>query len=142
MSVRRTSNAICIGTLTSIVLLGGCAGTPTEQTGRVMTGDQIREMLTYNSEETANESGGIWRSFHPDDETEVGQYTEPNGTIMDITARKTYKENAVCVEWSKQEWGTQCYENRQDGETISYRNVNDSKDRGIITVLEGNPFEF
>jgi hypothetical protein len=107
-----------------------------------LTGEEIKSLLTYRSEETTTPEGGIWRAYHPDSETEIGRYTDSNGKTTDARSRKSYKAEAVCAQWDRKDWGYKCFQIVQDGEKITYRNLKDKNDFGQIKVLEGNPFGF
>ena len=128
--------------IAALILVGACAQAPTKSSGRVLSGDEIRELLTYNSEETTTADGGIWRAYHPNAETEIGTYTHPDGTTIGNRSRKIYRDDSVCAEWALNDWGTRCYELRQHGDKITFRNVNVASEHGEIRVLPGNPFDF
>ena len=121
-------------------MIGGCAEEPPSGSGRLMTGEEIKTLITHRSIEGTNSLGGHYLVYYPDSETLVLRYTEPNGPTTDVKGRLTYKAHAYCVAWNRKDWGNQCYRFERDGEEIVYRNMKDKKEFGPIKMLDGNPF--
>ena len=107
-----------------------------------MTGEEIKNLFNGKSEETTTSEGGTYRAYHPDAESERGAYTGPDGKITKVSARLSYKSDAICAVFEPKDWGNQCYQFVRDGDKITYMNLKNKKDYGVVTVVDGNPFGF
>ena len=126
--------------LACCVVVAGCAEGPTSNAGRVMTGEEIKNLITQHTVEATNSRGGLYRGYHPDSETALGRMTESNGETYDVKGRMTFKGQAVCVVWNRKGWGNSCYQYVQDGDKFVWKNLNDRNDYGTLKVIDGNPF--
>ncbi len=134
--------AMTIVTVSGIAGVSGCAEAPPARSGHVMTGEEIKTLFSGKSEETTTSDGGTYRAYHPDAESERGAYTGPDGKITKVSARLSYKSEAICAVFEPKDWGIQCYQFVRDGNKISYTNLKNKKDYGVVTVVDGNPFGF
>jgi hypothetical protein len=126
--------------LACCVVVAGCAEGRTSNAGRVMTGEEIKNLITRHSIEARNFRGGLYRGYHPDSETALGLMSQLNGETFDVKGRMTFKGQAVCVAWNRKDWGNNCYQYVQDGDRFVWRNLNDRNEYGTLKVLDGNPF--
>jgi hypothetical protein len=128
--------------ISCVVGISGCAEAPPAPTGQVMTGEEIKSLFNGKSEEATTYEGGIYRAYHPDPENERGEYTAPDGKVTKVSARLTYKSDAICAVFEPKDWGSQCYQFTKDGEKITYKNLKRKNDYGVVKVMDGNPFGF
>ena len=125
--------------LACLALLNGCAETPSKPVD-LMTGEEMKALITGNTVEGTNVAGNHYQAYHPDGEHVVLKFTERKGKTSMTKGSMTTEAKAMCTTWDRKDWGRQCYQYEREGDKVVYRNVKDKNDTGPVNVLKGNPY--
>ena len=138
MSRERKYSWISIG---ACMLLVACAAAP--PLSQKLTGDEIKALLTGRTYECEGRYG-TYAAYYPNAESVVVNFAGLDGGSVRVKGTLRYESDAVCITWSRPDWGKGCYGFYREGDAVRSIKQTESarQDECVGKVVDGNPRRF
>jgi hypothetical protein len=122
------------------MLLSACV---TEPVSQKLTGDEIKALLTGRTYECEGRYGS-YSAYYANADSVVVNYADYDGGSQRVKGALRYESDALCVTWSRTDWGKGCYAFYREGDAVrAVKQTNSArKDECLGKVVDGNPRRF
>jgi hypothetical protein len=126
--------------VSTCMLLIACATPPVSQK---LTGDEIKALLTGRTYECEGRYG-TYAAYYPNADSVVVNFAPYDGGSVRVNGALRYEADAVCVTWSRPDWGKGCYAFYHEGAAVRAIKQTESarQDECLGRVVDGNPRRF